>query len=78
MKKILHSIIILILLLSYGPIKSDAAGNSLSVGSVQIDNVKVLSLPKQGSTVITTLKEGKNFLSYPLYREIHLLLSFIQ
>ena len=78
MKKKLHSIIILILLLSYGPINSDAAGNSLSVGSVQIDNVKVLSLPKQGSAVITTLKEVKSFLFYPLYREIHLLLSFIQ
>ena len=61
MKKKLHSIIILILLLSYGPINSDAAGNSLSVGSVQIDNVKVLSLPKQGSAVITTLKRGEEF-----------------
>ena len=39
----------------------DAAGNSLSVGSVQIDNVKVLSLPKQGSAVITTLKRGEEF-----------------
>ncbi|TQR19511.1 LysM peptidoglycan-binding domain-containing protein [Psychrobacillus vulpis] len=38
-----------------------AAGNSLSVGSVLIDNVKVLSKPKQGSTVITTLKRGDEF-----------------
>jgi spore germination protein len=60
-KKILHSIIILILFLSFGTIKGEAAGNSLSVGSVQIDNVKVLSLPKQGSTVITTLKKGEEF-----------------
>ena len=61
MKKKLHSIIILILLLSYGPINSDAAGNSLSVGTVNIDNVNVLSLPKQGSTIITTLKKGEEY-----------------
>ena len=41
----------LVLFLSFGPIKGEASRNSLSVGSVQIDNVKVLSLPKQGSTV---------------------------
>ncbi|TQR15670.1 LysM peptidoglycan-binding domain-containing protein [Psychrobacillus soli] len=52
---------ILILLLSFGPIKGEASGNSLSVGTVQIDNVKVLSLPKQGSTVITTLRKGEEF-----------------
>lgn len=61
MKKTLHSIIIFILLLSFIPIKGEAAGNSLSVGTVQINNVKVLTLPKQGSTIITTLKKGEEF-----------------
>lgn len=61
MKKVLHSIIILILLVSFAPTKGEASGKSLSVGTVQIDNVKVLSLPKQGSTVITTLKKGEEF-----------------
>ncbi|MEI4770606.1 LysM peptidoglycan-binding domain-containing protein [Psychrobacillus sp. FJAT-51614] len=59
MKKILHSIFILILGLSFVPTKGEAASNSLSVGSIQIDNVKVLSKPKQGSTVITTLNRGE-------------------
>ena len=58
MKKKVHSFIIFVLLFSYGPIDGVAAGNSLSVGTVQIDNVKVLSLPKQGSAIITTLKRG--------------------
>ncbi|WP_231687485.1 LysM peptidoglycan-binding domain-containing protein [Bacillus sp. FJAT-22090] len=61
MKKILYSIFILILVLSFETIKGEASSTSLSVGSVQIDNVKVLSLPKQGSTVITTLKRGEEF-----------------
>lgn len=61
MKKTLHSMIIFILLLSFIPIKGEAAGNSLLVGTVQINNVKVLALPKQGSTVITTLKKGEEF-----------------
>lgn len=59
MKKILHIFIIFVLFLSFGPIQGTAAGNSLSVGTVQIDNVKVLSLPKQGSAIITTLKKGE-------------------
>ncbi|MFJ7971541.1 glycosyl hydrolase family 18 protein [Psychrobacillus sp. NPDC096389] len=61
MKKTLHSMIIFILLLSFIPIKGEAAGNSLIVGTVQINNVKVLTLPKQDSTVITTLKKGEEF-----------------
>ncbi|MEK3977527.1 LysM peptidoglycan-binding domain-containing protein [Psychrobacillus sp. FSL K6-2836] len=61
MRKVLPIFIIFFLFLSFGPIKSTAAGNSLSVGTVQIDNVNVLSLPKQGSTIITTLKKGEEF-----------------
>ncbi|WP_235753865.1 LysM peptidoglycan-binding domain-containing protein [Psychrobacillus sp. INOP01] len=61
MKKVLPIFIIFVLFLSFGPIQSTAAGNSLSVGTVQIDNVNVLSLPKQGSTIITTLKKGEEF-----------------
>lgn len=59
MKKIVHIFIIFVLFLSLGPIQGTAAGKSLSVGTVQIDNVKVLSLPKQGSVIITTLKKGE-------------------
>lgn len=61
MKKIFHVFIIFVLFLSFGSIQGTAAGNSLSVGTVQIDNVKVLSLPKQDSASITTLKKGEEF-----------------
>ncbi|SER79247.1 LysM peptidoglycan-binding domain-containing protein [Psychrobacillus sp. OK032] len=61
MEKILPIFIIFTLFLSVGPIQSTAAGNTLSVGTVQIDNVQVLSLPRQGSTVITTLKKSDEF-----------------
>jgi len=60
-KKILPVFIIFTLFLSFRPLQSTAAGNSLSVGTVQIDNVPVLSSPRQGSTVITTLKKGDEF-----------------
>ncbi|MEK4084090.1 LysM peptidoglycan-binding domain-containing protein [Psychrobacillus sp. FSL K6-1415] len=61
MKKVLPIFIIFVLFLSSHPIQSTATGSSLTVGTVQIDNVSVLSLPKQGSTVITTLKKGEEF-----------------
>lgn len=61
MKKILPVFIIFILLLSLGPVQGEAANKTLTVGTVQIDNVKVLSLPKQGSPVIASLEKGEEF-----------------
>lgn len=61
MKKILPVFIIFILFLSFVPVHGEAFNSSLTVGSVQIDNVKVFSLPKQGSTIISTLKKGEEF-----------------
>ncbi|MFJ5768701.1 LysM peptidoglycan-binding domain-containing protein [Psychrobacillus sp. NPDC093180] len=58
MKKILP-IILFILLLYAGPVQGLAAANSLSIGTVLTDNVNALSLPKQGSSVITTLDKGE-------------------
>ncbi|MFJ8067106.1 glycosyl hydrolase family 18 protein [Psychrobacillus sp. NPDC096426] len=59
MKKILLVFIIFILFLSLGPVQGEATDNSLIVGAVQVDNVPVLSLPKEGSPVLTTLKKGE-------------------
>ncbi|WP_313894656.1 glycosyl hydrolase family 18 protein [Psychrobacillus sp.] len=59
MKKTLHSFIILIFLINFVPTIGEAAGNSLSIGTVLIDQTKVLSHPKQGSSVITTLNKGE-------------------
>ncbi|WP_260858170.1 glycosyl hydrolase family 18 protein [Bacillus sp. FJAT-22090] len=61
MKKIVHAVMIIILLLSFFPAKGEASGNSLLIGTAQINNVNVLSLPNQDSPVITTLKKGEEF-----------------
>jgi spore germination protein len=60
-KKFYQYIIIFFLLLSFEPITGEAAGSSLTLGSVKVDNVKVLSSPKQGSTIISSLKSGEEF-----------------
>lgn len=61
MKKTLLSVMMISLLLSFLPAKGKASGNSLLVGTAQIDNVKVFSLPNQNSNVVTTLRKGEEF-----------------
>ncbi|WP_258535782.1 LysM peptidoglycan-binding domain-containing protein [Bacillus sp. 03113] len=52
---------IILLFLSIIPSKGEAITNSLTIGTVKIDNVNVYSLPSLSSQIVTLLKKGGEY-----------------